>query len=349
MIQRPYNIKVNGIMVNGNTIDPTLSNTFSWSSSGDISTAFQVQIYNNVTGNLVYDSTKQTSYNTYFALPANSIPSNNVYKIIVTAFDVNGNSASSYSVIFSTSLTPVVTIVPISNPVGSQTYNFSATYSQSENVAMTSYLVYLYDANGNLLAQSNAQTGSTIEYMFSGLQSGDTYQVEFECTSAKGLTGTTGLVSFNVQYDQPYVNTQLTATNNSTTGTIDLSWTVIQVIGQTDISGTVNYINNEMVDLTGGNNIWFSNGFNVDQDFTMKIWLQSPVHNVDLLTMYGANGKITLQYQDDNQFHLYKAITSVNDPLTRTHLVSGVVNATTYCVIVQQIGQNMNLFADVVN
>lgn len=358
-VQRPYNILVNGNNINGTTIDASLVNNITWSNSGDISVKYDVQIYNNANNVLAYDSGVVNSYSLSYALPANALLNGYTYKITITVYNVSNSSAVSYAQIFNTSKTPVVTVSTIDNPVTNSNYTFDATYSQEQNVAMASYIVYLYDNNRELIAQSNAQTTTPIEYTFQGLQSTKSYYVEFQITSNVGLTGTSGLVAFNVNFSAPIVNTTLTATANDDQGSVLLSWNVVQIIGTTDIVGSVNYIGNEKVDLTSGKHIWFQNGFSVDQNFTCKIWLASPVHNKDLITFTGSNGTIRLQYQDDHKFHLYKDISNSGRTMhirskecakyyflnsTQTLASSASTN---YYIYLQQIGNLMEVFAQV--
>lgn len=350
----------NGSMINGITIDAGLSNVISWSSSGDAPTAYQVQFYDNVLGGLVFDTGEVTSYNLTYTLPVNSLNNNKQYKILVTSFDKYNNSATSYGQVFNTSATPVVTMTAIANPVASPNYTFDATYTQANNSPVQSWIAYLYDSNSNIIAQSNIQNTTPIEYTFQGFQSGDSYYVEFECTGQNGLTGTSGLIGFTVQYSQPTQYATLTAINNDTTGSIDLSWNIIQIIGSTDIVGPINYIDNEMVDLTGGNNIWFEDSFSINSNFTLKAWLNSPVHNKNLLTLNGQNGQIYLIFGDDLRFHLYKnptGSTKIDHYMTpvigNTYFVSNnqvVVSGTSdYFAVIQQIGNDLNIFAQALN
>jgi hypothetical protein len=318
--------------VNPNT-SITVSSPFSNSTAGATITAWHLVASKPI--EYAWKIENYQSYATSYTLPAHSIINGKTYKIAITVFNATNQNAQSYPVVFQTSSRPVVTVDSIST-ITSPSYNFTAEYSQAENVAMDSYVVFLYDSNQNLIAQSNViqapypPTTPSMQYIFNYLQSGSSYYIEFQATSLVGLTGTSGKINFNVQYGQPNISVNLTATN------------VIQIIGQTDV-GT--FVNNELLDVRNGS-VWFQDGFSVDRDFTLKIWFQSPVHNVDLVVIKGANGQIRLQYWDDMRFHVFKDINGWKG--WSPHIVSPVLsNGTQYFVCVQQIYNHLNLFANI--
>lgn len=361
LIQRPYNITVDGASVNGNTIDGLLSHVFSWQSSGGIQAAFRVQILLNSSGAIVFDSGQQQSYALQYTMPANSITNGQVFQIQVIAYDLQGNSATSYTQLFQTSATPVVTMAAITSPVNTQAYTFSATYSQAQNVPMASYIAYLYDNNKNLIGQSAVLTALPLEYTFSGLQTGDSYYIEIECTSNLNVTGSTGMVSFSVSFAQPTTSAILTATSNDDAGSIELAWNVFQIIGSTDITGTITYPNNDSINLTGGNNVWWNNGINIAGNFTLKLWIQSPNVGDTLMTISGGNGTLTLVFGSDNRFHVYKNIIGgtarshyASQPVADYYyLSSGMVGYNSvnkqYYVGIQQINNDSNVYAQILD
>jgi hypothetical protein len=330
-IQKPYNINVRGM-----TISSSEDFLLTWKVSGDISVSLSVSIYKNSDGTLAWSLPKTSSYATQANIPAGSLTAGNDYKVQVQIWNQSGDTALSDYQIFSTSSRPVVTLDPIS--VASPSYNFTATYSQAENVSMQSWVAYLYNSDKVKIAQSPITTTTPIEYLFSNLQSNTVYYVEFQVTSAKTLVGTSGLISFTPIYSAPTVNATLTATNVDNAG-ISLSWSVVQVIGRT--TGTTSFVNNEKIDVTNGSVIFDSN-FSILSDFSLKLWLESPVHDVDLLVLKGDNGTITLQYwSTDNKFHLLKTINGYT-----THVVSQSGVGIKYFVFIQQIGDNVNCFSN---
>ena len=93
--------------------------------------------------------------------------------------------------------------------------------------------MYLYDSNKTKIYQSTISTDPNIRLLIENLQSGTTYYIETQATSAKGLTNTSGLMQFKVQYQQPDVKVNLTAENVDNAG-MKISWNTIQIIGKTE-------------------------------------------------------------------------------------------------------------------
>lgn len=335
-IQKPYSINLQS-----KTIAAEEENLISWQVSGSISTSFAISIINNTDGATIWSLPQTTSYATQYNLPANTILNGNEYKITITVWDDAGSSATSDAVIFQTSSRPTVNIDTIGT-VASPNYTFTASYSQSENVTIKSWIAYLYDSNLNKLTDSGIKITSTLEYVVNNLQSEKLYYIEFYATSSKGLIGTSGKVSFNVLYTQPNLNLTLNAENTLDAG-IKLSWNVTQIIG-TSTPSPPTYINNEKVDLTAdGDTITFSEGFSVDRNFTLKIWLENVKNKEKLLSIKGENGELYLEYHVlDNKFHLYK---KVSNGLT-TSWQSNVVVGSSFFVYIQQIGDLINIGAE---
>lgn len=333
-LQKPYSISIKGQNLPANELIK-----LTWQVSGDLSVSYQIKVFQNSDSVLVYDSAKLTSFAKTHTIPANSLTNGIEYKIQISLWNSANESINSDFEVFSCSSRPTVTITPIGT-VNSQSYNFTATYFQAESVPLRSWIVFLYDENGTKLFQSDIQTTTTIEYLFSTLKSNTTYKIEFQVTSNKNLVGSTGLVAFDVSYTQPVININLTAENTDNAG-IQLSWKTIQIIGAT-VSAPI-YMNGEKLDVR--NDVFsFSDGFSVDGNFTLKLWLESITPNVDLLTLKGNNGIIKLQYwSDDNMFHLYKDVYGY-----RSHNVSSTVSSIKYYLCIQQINGDMNITAEAI-
>lgn len=262
-LQKPYSISIAG-----SVFDATIDKLVTWSTSGDITTAFQVFIYKNSDSSLVYDSTKITSYATQHTIPASTLTNGIEYKIKIQTWNVSADTVTSDLFIFETSSTPVVTLTPVGT-VGGSSYKFEATYSQTELIALKYWYAYLYNSNQVLIGQSGQQTPTTIEYLFSGLETDKSYYVKFDVVSDKNLIGTTGLVSFNVLYSQPIMQSQITAENYDN-ASIKLQWLVKQIIGKGE---NYTYLENEKVNVASGK-VWFDDGFDINNNFTLKIWIE---------------------------------------------------------------------------
>ncbi|MFB5759117.1 hypothetical protein [Paenibacillus medicaginis] len=331
-LQRPYNINITGQTIAAEEVIKV-----TWQVTGDISTAYQVRIYLNSTGSMVYDSGQITSFAQSHNIPANAITNGSEFKIAVTIYNSN-ESISSLSQIFQTSSRPKVSVGTIGT-VKSNSYRFTATYSQAEANPIRSWVMYLYNEDRIRVQTSPISTNSSIEYIFSSLESGADYYIEIQVTSAKGLTGTSGLIPFDVQYRQPNVKINLTTENTDDAG-IKILWNVIQIIGETTKPPI--FTSDGYLDLTD-DTLTFSEGFSVDQDFTIKIWMRNIKPDKDLFFLKGKTGTITVQYwSDDHKFHVFKDVYGY-----RSHYASPeVVGIGLFCCI-QQIFCDMNVFAEV--
>lgn len=314
-IQKPYSLSVRGL-----TIDANQNYLLSWKNSGATSASFQIDIYKNSDGTPAYSSSRIYSLANSFQLPAYFVPNGQDYKLRVTVWDSNSNSAYSDYVVFTASTSPVITVDSIPT-VTNHSYLFTGHYSQPENVPLQSYVVNLYDSNKGLLNTSGVMTDGAVQYLFDLMKSGLTYYVEFILTSSKGLSTSSGLILFNVLYANPYLYMKLQGENIPDSAGIHLSWQVIQVIGKTTVAPT--YLNNDEIDLRNGK-VFFDEGFDIAKNFTLKLWFRDMLANVDLINLKGTNGVIRVQFQDDYRFHMYKEINGFTSHYATPSLESGV-------------------------
>jgi hypothetical protein len=263
-IQKPYNISIRGLC-----LDASEANTFTWQISGSIQSSYSIEIRNNSTNVVVYSFPQTSSFATSHTIPVSTLTNGVEYKIAVTAWDSSATTATSDFEIFQTSSRPVVAINTI-GIVGNSSNTFSATYSQAQSVVIKSWIVYLYDNSNILIAQSDIQTSTTLQYLFSGFESSKTYKIEFQATSAKGMLGTSGKVSFSVAFNTPILNVNITAQNVANAG-VKLSWTAKQIFGHSD---STTYISGEKLDVRQEKSVVFDEGYQVLNDFTLKTWVE---------------------------------------------------------------------------
>lgn len=267
-IQIPFNLTPKG----GVAIDCNEDNIFRWSVSGAIQTHFSLEFRNNKTDEVLFVVEKTSGYSNFYTLLAETINNSIEIKWRVTVWDENNNTATSDWEIFQSSSRPIVTLIsPASGEViNSRSYLFQAEYDQEEGVSLLSWQFFLYNSSQVRIVQTPLQTAESLQYLYDNLESNETYYVEFQVTSEKGLVGTSGLVEFSVVYPQPHAQSDLTAENIDNAG-IRLRWGVIQIIGDGE---NHSFIEDEKVDVTEGK-VWFDRGFNIDNNFTLKVWLEA--------------------------------------------------------------------------
>jgi hypothetical protein len=341
-LNRPYNIDIVA-----KAIDAAEDNTFYWDISGDVQTAYQVDIYKNSDSTSVFSTGKITSYNLYYKIPKNTLTNGMEYKLTVKAFNASNENQTSYAVVFQTSARPVITINTIGT-VSNFSNLFSATYTQAQSVPLQSWNANLYNSDKVLIDHSDIMTDSILEYLFANLETEKSYYIEFQATSETGLTGTCGLVKFSVFYLRPKQNVNLSAKNIDNAG-IELSWYVAQILGKS--SGTISYLNDEINLLNG--KVSFDEGFNISQDFSLKVWLHGVENYVTLLSLNGENGKMFVIYNPIlESFVLTKISNTISDQFqsngtTVYTFISPyqVVEQTgdKVCLLIQQIGSDINI------
>lgn len=290
----------------------------------------------NIDNSLFWTSNKINSYSLKHTLPPSTLINGNEYKIRITIFNQADESITSDAEVFQTSSRPIVSVSTIGT-VNTFSYNFTATYQQNENVQLRSYIVYLFDEKKNLLNKSDIKTSLPLEQFFTNLQTEKHYFIEFQATSTKGLTGTSGLIPFDVFYFRPKMNIDLSGKNIGNAG-VELSWFVRQILGTTDGS---QFIDNEKIDTTDGTKLWFSEGFTLTADFSLKVWLENPISKEVLILLRGENGTTYFLYDAVlERFILKKNINGIIDVW-----ISNEVSGTSFVVTICQIGNQLTIQA----
>ena len=297
MIQKPYNVYPRG----GMAVPAEEDMTISWNVSGDIQVKYQVLIYDNSDDTLLHDSGEITSYSNAHIISGGIISNGNECKFKINIWNTSSDIASSDFEIFQTSSKPVVSL-SISEVISSPNYLFEPSYSQAENVNLKSWRFIIYNENEVEIENSGIQTSQNFNYLINNLKSNYNYYVEVQVTSAKNITVTTGKIAFQVSYSSPEVALNLQANNHGKCG-IKLTWDVIQIIGKI-AEGSISYIDNDWIDLTNGQ-ISFLDGFKIENDFILKIWLKNIPVETDFLKIVNEYGDISLNYYN-NKIHAFK-------------------------------------------
>lgn len=231
------------------TIDATTIQTFSAQMNGSIITAYQIKIYNNDSGTLLYDTTKITLGTPLYdgstlnvSIPANSITNSQNCKWTLTVWDNASNSTITGETFFKTYGTATVSMT-IPSTINSQTYTAMATYSHPQNIGIKKFHFVLYDVNNNILQDSGYIFSANLTYIFNGFINGTTYQIECIVTDQNDIIVSSGKKSFTISYSQPNVDIVPNVTVLNDSGALQVVWgQAVQLAGT--ISGTYSYINN---------------------------------------------------------------------------------------------------------
>lgn len=298
-------LKPTGISPNSISLDATKDIVVSWVNSGDRQTAYQIQFYDNADNTLIHDTGKLLSYSPIHNLLANTLTNGITYKYQITVYNQLDQSISSDWIILKCSSTPTCNITNLSATILNSSYLFQGTFSQAESVAIKSFRFILYDSFDSIVSLSDEIFSSTIEYEFLGLKNDTDYQIELQVKSQDNLLGTTGKLSFHVQYDVPNTALNLESENITDKAAVRLSWRVIQIIGEI-IEGTISYENGEKVNLENGA-IAFSD-LNMN-NFHMKLWLEwnELTDGVEIIRFKSDIGDVWIEWEQ-NRFHIWKYI-----------------------------------------
>lgn len=279
--------------------------------SGSQVIANEVEIQKNSDNSQVYLK-KIASFSLQHDISLNSLSNGNEYRIRLRTYDINNNySEWSDWVMFWCFETPIVNISNIyDNKITNQTYTFFGNYIHSD--ILQSYKFYLYDSNKNLISYSSELfTDLNVpQYEFTNLENDELYYIELKTISIHQMEGTSGLIYFRPLYIAPKLYATLTAENLSDEGVIKISADIQQILGDID-SGTIEYLENEWIDLTNSQ-ISFSQPFNINQsNFRLKVWCKNIINDEVFLILESDNGTIELM-QHDNAIHAFKKMNNCN-------------------------------------
>jgi len=195
----------------------------------------------------------------------NTVTNGKTVKWNIETFSGTSSVVSSFSV-FRTNATPVITFTPPST-ITSQSYSFTAIYSQSDNVPVSYYRYIFYDINDSVLLQTDDIYNGRLSYTFDGFASGGQYSAKVEGYTVNNVYFSSTVQSFTVEYDQPSLITSPTITQSKETSFVTIN--IGEVVQQTASStGSIEYINNRVRLITSGDtiyqNITFTNNFTVE-------------------------------------------------------------------------------------
>jgi len=235
-----------GLDPSNKAIDPSISNIFSWVNRGSPQTDYQLQILNNDTSALVYDSTKITSSNSYHTVPSSSLVAGTNYKWNITTWFNTEFSISQYAFIAVNSAPTLVFTDPdfTSPPVilSGQSYLFKALYSQAESISISKYRFILYDVDDNIITDTGYIYGFTPEYEFTGMLRATTYKILAMAISQNDLSCTTGVQEFSIaSYIIPNTVPAISVVANNSEAAIDISWADLKIVTPV-IIGTYSYV-----------------------------------------------------------------------------------------------------------
>lgn len=237
----------------------------------------RIVISDNQTGKTVYDNRVITMQLAH-TIPANTLTNGGYYNVVIYTIDsANNFSQASVPVPFYCYSQPTLTInnIPASSTIENGTYTFQGSYAQQENEILNSYQFILYDSNKTVLSQSDViyySSNDSLSYTFVGMSNDTSYYIELKGQTVNNTEITTGLLYFTVRYSQPASFAIVDLVNDCENGFIQISSNIVAIDGKSNPEPPI-YIDDKEVDLREPDSwVRWDEGFNIKDDFTMRVW-----------------------------------------------------------------------------
>ena len=240
-------------------------------------------------------------------LPINTLTNGNQYAATIRVYDSNqvliGKSNPIFFYCFSAISLTIPTI--INGEVGNQSVTFKGEYYQAEDEIVESYRFVLYDDNQIEITRSPDLYDGLFSYEFSGLRNREKYYIELKVVTTNELIGTSGLIEFTARYIAPRFSSSLQLENLKEEASIYVKCNIIRIVGIPDTTpviytpeGEINLINN---------GVWFDEGFRIQGNFTLQMWVSNISEVDDYFFKLVANDGSNLRlYYKENKINLLK-------------------------------------------
>lgn len=281
--------------------DATKEQTFTFNVLGGSQVvANTLTIKNNATLATVYSET-QTTFKFEHVLPAGTLINGTYYQATLTTKDAEGNESSPSSPIqFYCYSQPTfgITNMPTGNIITNSSFAFNVQYNQIQGEILNAYVFNLYSVSGVLISTSGTLYNTdttlplTISYLFSGFEDRASYIIEVTGVTANGTQISTGRVNFTTNYTTPDTFSFLFLTNNCRGGYITIESNVIGIDGSTNPDPPT-YIDNKEIDLReDGSYVEWNDGYEINGDWTMRLWGRNFNPNKEIFRFSNVNGDI---------------------------------------------------------
>ena len=304
--------------------DATQAHTFTFNVvGGEQVTQNKLVITNQSTNEIVYQVV-QTTYKFEHILPANTLTNGVYYSAYVITYNANGAASSqSNSIQFYCYSTPSFAFsnLPINNVITNSSYNFQATYNQTEGELLNSYVFTLYDAQRIQIATSGTQyVGATttpptiVAYQFTGFVDRTSYYIRAIGQTAQGTQVDTGLIAISVLYTVPSLFSVIELNNNCSGGYVLVKSNLIEIGAKSNPTPPIYIDNNTAVDdRNSGRYVQWDSGFELSDNFTASLWGRAFNENSNIITMIDDyDNEIIIRYRTNDDGTVYADATVTN-------------------------------------
>lgn len=277
--------------------------------TGDQIVGNNLIVQNNSTGTEVYNQDISNYLYTH-TIPISTLSNNTTYKAKIRTKNVAGTySTFSDWVLFTPYATPVISInVSEGAIINNSSFTFTGTYTQA-NDPIKSFRFIIYDSNSVLLYSYPEVISSTITQIVSGLENNTSYHIELLTISQSGVETSTGLIGFSAQYIIPALASEITLTNQPSTGSVLVE---ILAVEEYLTAHDYTYQDDDWINITNtGAYVYVDNRLDtLTSDFTMRLHFKNIPSDTVFCTIVGYYGTITIKYSD-SRFHAFKTVSEI--------------------------------------
>lgn len=263
-------------ILNITPFDATQDTNIYFTSSSDTRSS-NIKIFNNLSGELVYENLESTFYN-YQTIPSGTLTNGTYYNVVLTTYTQvggSGQSATSDTVAFYCFTQPTLTL-EVPTTVKSSAYKFRARYEQIEGEKINSAVFTLYDLNKVEIKNSGviynpSEPPLILEYTFDGLSDDTTYYIKAECITKNGMIVSTDMVEFITEFERAKTYMQVFSENKCDEGVVYVSHNLKIIDGQSDHEEYIQEGDNIYLNIRDQYYAKWDEGLNVDEDFNIAI------------------------------------------------------------------------------
>ncbi len=290
--------------------DAKNENTFRFvSNGGNQVVANRLVIRNNNTNQEVYNK-KIESYRFEHTIPSNTLQNGVYYNFYFRTYDIQDNESPISNVIpFKCYSTPIIKItnIPSDGIVKSSTFILNITYNQEQGELIDFGKVMLFDQLGNKIFESeNIYNSNTppinFQYTLNGLEDNTTYSVSIKINTLNKTTIESQKYSFTTRYFTPSLSTLLELKNNCEEGYVQIKnnfYIVDSESNPPNIGANPKYLHDGKLWLTeNGTYIKWLQGFNIENDFTLRLFMENPKLG-EICILGSGNNRIELSFIED--------------------------------------------------
>lgn len=239
---------------------------------------------------VVYDR-KNTTFDFVHTIPSGSLTNGKEYQLKLRTYNENNQYSEWSNLVLMKTMSPISLSIEniVDGQVNTQNPLFVATYSQAENIKVSSYRYILYK-KGTVIDSSDEIFSENIQYQFRGLENKETYTIQL---IVKNVNGQEKIITqdFYCTYIQTRLNAILKTSMDREEGSVKLETYIRQIIGYLTSGDKVTYINGEEADLHNSVVTYDEyNCFYLDNDWTLQMWARDLEDNCKLIKIYNKYG-----------------------------------------------------------